>query len=84
LHVDVPAHSFAGSWPIGTLLHVPTDPAILQALQSPVHDELQQTPSMQLPLMHSPEIVHVVPFEKAAQLPAPLHVVAPAHSFAGS
>ena len=76
--------SHDSDWPVGTLLHDPIDPAILQALQSPVHDELQQTPSVQLPLRHSPPIVHVTPFENKAQLPAPLHVAAPAHSFAGS
>jgi hypothetical protein len=31
LHDDEPAHSFAGSWPLGTLLHDPMDPVTLHA-----------------------------------------------------
>jgi hypothetical protein len=34
------------------LVHVPTLPLALQERHGPVHDELQQTPSTQLPEAH--------------------------------
>ncbi len=47
--------------PAVTLKHVPTDPATLQASQAPPHAVSQQTPSMQLPLVHWLLVAHAAP-----------------------
>jgi hypothetical protein len=45
---------------------------------------LQQTPSTQKPLVHSPLTVHGVPFVNSAHAPDPLQLAAPPHSLSGS
>jgi hypothetical protein len=65
------------------LAHVPTLPATLHALQSPVHEVLQQTPSTQLALRHSAIEEHCYPMA-LMHPPEPLHTSAPAHSLSGS
>jgi hypothetical protein len=74
----------AGSVLKGISVQVPTLPARLQASQVPAQAVLQQTPSTQLPLAHSPLRVHAAPLPNSAQAPEPLHVVMPGHSLAGS
>ena len=54
-------HSLSGSWPDGTGAQVPGLDR-LQEKQVPLHDELQQTPSTQNPLMHWLLCVHASPF----------------------
>jgi hypothetical protein len=52
-----------GSWPVGTAVQVPIDVPMLQALQ-PLHmleGLSQQTPSTQLPLVHSPPLPQLRP-----------------------
>jgi hypothetical protein len=66
------------------LEQVPAEPALLHAWQVPPHPELQHTPSTQIPLAHSAGCEHAAPFESVLQAPAPLQLVAPEHSFAGS
>jgi len=83
LHVCAPMHSFAGSEPLVMFEHVPTEPALLHAWQSPLHAELQQFPSTQKPLWHSAFSMHG-PLTMSPHAPAPLQLVDPAHSFAGS
>lgn len=61
-----------GSWPIGTLVQVPTEPATLQALQ-PLHDDAalsQHTLSTQLPVMHSLPPPQTAPWAFCAHVPA--------------
>ena len=65
-------------------MQVPTEPALLHAWQVPAHVVLQHTPSTQLPLVHSALMEQALPLPSSAHAPAPLHVVAPVHSFAGS
>jgi hypothetical protein len=88
LHVPMPLHEFVpvqlgeSSTPKGTLEHVPTAPMTLQAEHVAVHVELQQTPSTQNPLTHSPLAAQVLPI-------SPLHALDPLHdpglhSFCGS
>ncbi len=84
LQLVVPTHSFAGSCPFATLVHVPTVPARLHAAHVPAHAVLQHTPSTQLPLTHSAPIEQAAPLAKNPHAPAPLQLTAPAHSFAGS
>jgi hypothetical protein len=58
----MPLHSPAGSWPFGMLVHVPSLPAMLQALHVPGHVPAQHTPSSQVsPLSHWPVEVHASP-----------------------
>ena len=47
------AHSHSGSVLPAWLVQVPREPEMLQARQEPVQVLLQQTPSAQLPLVHS-------------------------------
>ena len=49
-----------------------------------LHAELQQNPSTQNPLPHSAFCVHAAPCTSEAHAPAPLQLVGPGHSFAGS
>jgi hypothetical protein len=83
LHAPL-THSFAGSAPCAIGEHVPTEPATLHASHVPPQATLQQTPSTQLPLAHSPLMVHAAPLPSSVQAPAPLQVVTPGHSLAGS
>lgn len=84
LHAVAPMHSFAGSLFTGMFEHVPVKPARLHATHVPLHEALQHTPSTHWVLEHSPAIAQAVPLLKSAHDPAPLQVVPPAHSFAGS
>jgi hypothetical protein len=59
-----------GAVPPGTLLHVPTLPAIAHDLQVPVHALLQQKPCAQKPESHSPAVVHAVPIGFSVQMVA--------------
>jgi hypothetical protein len=47
--------------PAATLVHAPTKPGTLQAWQLPQADDPQQTPSVQLPLLHSVPATHSAP-----------------------
>jgi len=58
-------------------------PAPVQALHAPSHAPVQHTPSTQKPDWHSPDAAQPAPAD-FRQAPAPLHVVAPGHSSAGS
>lgn len=88
LQVAAPAHSLSGSVKLAMLPQVPFEPepffAVVQAWQIPEQAVLQHTPSTQLPLEHSEAIVQAAPLARSPHAPAPLQVVAPAHSFAGS
>jgi hypothetical protein len=79
LHGGAPLGSFC---PAGTFAHVPTEPAILQAMQVDEQAELQQTPSAQNPDAHSAFVVQMVPLTAKLQAPDPLQVRA--HSLSGS
>ena len=52
--------------PAATGLQVPALPATSQASQAPVHAVSQQTPSTQLPLLHSRPVTHAVPCGRVA------------------
>jgi hypothetical protein len=88
LQTSDPAHSLSGSRFAAIVPHVPSAPeplfAAVQALQSVLQTELQQTPSMQKPLVHSPPAVHAVPFAESKQVPDPPHELPPKHSLSGS
>jgi hypothetical protein len=47
--------------PAGSGVHVPCLPAIPHELQGPQLATPQQNPSVQWPLMHSADVLHVVP-----------------------
>ena len=90
LQTCVPAHSLSGSVPASRGAHVPSAAAVLEATHAshkPLHATLQQTPSTQKVLMHSPAapfVVQAEPADSLVQAPAPLQLVTPTHSFAGS
>lgn len=79
LHMKL-AQAPSGSVLTGWLLHVPTDPARLQASQPPGHAELQQTPSLQLPETHSHALVHVAPLALSATHAAELQLLPVLHT----
>jgi hypothetical protein len=54
-------HWFRGSWPAGTVEHVPPVPVSAQDRQFPVQAVLQQTPWAQNPLLHSLPAPHEAP-----------------------
>jgi len=54
--------------PLGTVWHVPTDPATLHELQFVLHEVSQHTPSTQLPLPHWPALEQIWPLV-SMQLP---------------
>jgi hypothetical protein len=61
-HGGLAAHCPGGAvTPAATLAHIPGLPARLHARQVPQLPALQQTPSTQLPLVHSPPALHVAP-----------------------
>jgi len=68
--------------PAGALVHIPRFPATLHARQSIVHAELQQYPSTQFPLTHSPSPLHVVP-STFLHTPLPSHWFDPVQMFVG-
>jgi hypothetical protein len=73
--------------PAVTLAHVPLALPVLaseHAVHVNVHAALQQKPSTQKPLRHSPASVHAAPCASLVHAAAPLHVVTPAHSLSGS
>jgi len=72
----VPAHSLAGSSPLPMFVHVPNEPARLQAWHVPGHVLLQQTPSVQKPETHWPGSVHELPVA-IKQDPEPLQALVP-------
>ena len=61
-------HWFSGSWPAGTLLQVPSEPAIAHDMQSPVQAVWQQTPCAQKLELHSVSAPHAVPTAFLPQL----------------
>jgi hypothetical protein len=70
----VDAQSLSGSVPVGIALHVPfATPFFVaeHAWQSPVHAVLQQTPSTQKPLVHSPAATQAFPTPTCAKSSAP-------------
>ena len=79
----VPPHSPAGSVPTGMLVHVPTVPIRLQATQVVTQVVSQQTPSTQLPEMHSAPMPQVSPLALTHVEP-PSHTWVPMHSSSGS
>jgi hypothetical protein len=54
-------HSSRGSVPSCAVTQLPTVPWPTQVRQVPVQAALQQTPSAQKPLVHSPPVVHALP-----------------------
>ena len=56
------AHSLSGSVPGPTKEQVPTDPALLQRWQRPLHTLPQQTPSVQKPELHWLPVTQTTPF----------------------
>ena len=69
-------------WPAATGAQTPMEPALLHVWQSPLHALLQQTPSTQMPLWHSPFATQADPFG-SSQSPNALHSDA-RHSLSGS
>jgi hypothetical protein len=65
--------------PLGRGLHVPALPDTLHDWQAPQDEELQQTPSTQLPLGHWAAVVQEAPSTPAAQTPL-LQVAPDAHA----
>src|SRR3954468_14741820 len=62
LVAGVATQTLRGSVPAATGAQVPTEPERLQVVQRPVHAVLQQTPSTQKPLAHSPVAEQLPPF----------------------
>jgi hypothetical protein len=63
----------------GTLLHVPMVPVTAHDLQTVSHNALQQTPSAQKPLKHSPPAMHEEPVS-VLHPPIPSHdLLVPEH-----
>jgi hypothetical protein len=62
-HVIAPwsAHWFSGSWPAGTFVHTPSDPARLQAWQGPAQALSQHTPCWHAPVAHSAPLAQAAP-----------------------
>ncbi len=58
-HEFVPTHVGESSEPVEAFEHIPRFPGTLQALQDPVQEESQQTPSTQMPLEHSVAIEQI-------------------------
>ena len=62
-------HWFSGSWPAGTEVHVPTEPASAHDAQFPVHAVVQHTPCSQKFELHWLSAAHVAPTGSLPQLP---------------
>jgi hypothetical protein len=77
LQVDGDVHVPGSTIPAGTFEQVPSEPATLHAWHVPAQDELQHTPSTQLPLVHWPPDVHTAPLDRRqtpdTQLPGAAH-----------
>jgi len=67
------AHCMSGSWPAGTLVHVPALPDSAHDLQVPAQVVAQQTPVAQMLELHSPSAPHGAPGGFLPQLPL-MHV----------
>jgi hypothetical protein len=72
-------HWFSGSWPLGTLVHVPRVPAMPHDLHVPVQEPPQQKPCSQNPELHCAGAVQAAPIGSRPQL-VPLHVLGDAQS----
>lgn len=87
-HTVPPAHSLSGSVPLATGPQRPFTPepffAAEHARHEPEQAVLQQTPSAQLPLEHSPAVAQGAPFGLSAHAPEPLQLAEPLHSSSGS
>src|SRR4051794_27354143 len=83
LQFPAPSQAFklgqeASSFPIDRLVHVPMEPAMSQAWQSPVQLVLQQTLSTQLPLAQRlPSVPHPAPGHNPQVPPQSLSVSVP-------
>jgi hypothetical protein len=66
-------HWFSGSWPVGTLVQVPTVPVSAHDWHVPAHAALQQKPCAQNPDRHWVAVAHAAPWAFLVQLP-PLQV----------
>lgn len=62
-------HAIPGSWPAGTLVHMPALPDSAHDLHVPAHAAEQQTPCAQMPELHSVPSPHVPPSGFFPQLP---------------
>ena len=73
LAAPVSEHSLAGSSPAAIAPHVPSLPepftAAVQAVQTPLQDVLQQTPSTQNPVWHCESDEHALPALSWEQTP---------------
>jgi len=80
-HVPDPSsgHWASGSWPLGTLVHVPGVPESAHDWQRPVQVVWQQTPCAQWAELHSVSPPQVAPIGLRPQLP-PLQVLGDAQS----
>src|SRR6185369_11124094 len=58
--------------------------AAVHAMQRPVHEVVQQTPSTQKPLEHSLPAPHTVPMGPGVHTPPPSQTLPPVHSLSGS
>ena len=72
-------HWLRGSSPLGTLLHVPSEPAIAHDRQVPVQALPQQMPCAQIPELHCASVLHAALIGSRPQLP-PEQVFGDAHS----
>jgi hypothetical protein len=63
-------HWFSGSWPVGTLVHVPTVPLSAHDWQVPAQAVAQQKPCSQNPVMHSEGAPQAIPVGFFVQAPA--------------
>ena len=77
-----PGQSSCGSSPAQVMEHVPTRPVTLHELHNVVHAVLQQTPSTQKPVRHSPAAPQPCPWI-FLQLPLPSHWLLPVHAATG-
>jgi len=64
------AHWFSGSVPVGTLAHVPSDPASAHDWQVPAQAVAQQVPCAQNPVWHSPGAPQAMPVGFFVHAPA--------------
>jgi hypothetical protein len=66
------AHCSSGSWPAGTIAHVPELPERLQERQVPAQVVEQHTPCWHRPVAHWLAAVHAAPVARLRQAP-PMH-----------
>lgn len=70
VEVALVAHWLSGSWPVGTLVHVPSVPGRAQDWHVPVHADAQQIPCAHRLVMHSPAAAHAIPVVFLVHAPA--------------